>query len=474
MDKQAYKKLVRSLETDAVVSPGGFRNKVLVLCATFHAVLGGMLCALLLLAGFGIAYAGFGRGSLGLWLAALLALALAPACFAVLRLCLTRLPAPPGRPLTRAEVPRLFSALGNIRKQLDGPEIHHVLLDDHFSVALVQRARWGLFGRPVNYLVLGLPFMQSMSPKEMLAAIAHEVGLVRGSRDRAGAWAYRQQRMAAALLWQLREARHENALDGLAARLLHKFMHYYQAHTLVLGRQNAIDADRGASTVVGAKSNAACLVRGALLERWIDTDFWPNLQRQANTQEQPLYLPYTAMRAAFKAGHRQWATSERLGAAWNERPGLSDPLPPLSARVEAIGEVMELPPGIKISAAEALLGERAKGLIDEFDQQWWKREQRRWLARHRYVSGSRSRLEELQRVLPAKLKLDELQELAMLCAEFEPPERAKRLHEYLLDLPGGPYARAEYDYGCLLLAERNENGLEHLATAARADRELTA
>jgi hypothetical protein len=464
---------VRALETDAVVDPARFRNKVVAVAAIPFIVLGSTLFCLLLLAGFGIAWAGFGRGGFGFALALLGTLALAPLCAVVVRMCLIQVPPPRGRALKRSEAERLYSGLVNIRHQLDGPVLDHVLLDERFHAGIEQRARWGLFGKPVTYLSLGLPYMQSMTPKELLATVAHEMELVCGHRDRLSTWVYRQRRAVSAIVEQIRASQRSNIVDALAMKVLNRFLPYYNAHTIVLSRNDEFEADRSASGIVGAKSNASCLIRGALLRHWIDEEFWPNLQRQANSQERPLYLPYTAMRAAFKASHAQWATADKLAAVWGTRPGLSDTHLPLSARVEALGETAALPPCIKISAAETLLGDRAKALIDEFDQRWWKHEQRRWLARHRYVSGARSRLEQLQRVVPGQLKIEELQELAMLFAEFETPDAARRLHEYLLDLPGGPFLRAEYDYGRLLLADQNQNGLTHLATAAVGDPELT-
>jgi hypothetical protein len=44
--------------------------------------------------------------------------------------------------------------------------------------------------------------------------------------------------------------------------------------------------------------------------------------------------------------------------------------------------------------------------------------------------------------------------------------------EHLLRRPGGPFPLASYVYGQILLDERNREGLDYLATAARSDRRL--
>lgn len=66
----------------------------------------------------------------------------------------------------------------------------------------------------------------------------------------------------------------------------------------------------------------------------------------------------------------------------------------------------------------------------------------------------------------------ELQELARLKSEFESAQAAKPVLEHLLRRPGGPFPLASCVYGKLLLDERNRDGLDYLATAARHDRRL--
>src|SRR5690606_34102830 len=165
-------------------------------------------------------------------------LALVPVTYVVGRAFLTPLDPPEGRPVTPAEAPKLFSTLAKLRKQLGGPAIHHVLIDGRFNAAIMQRPRWGLFGRHTNYLILGLPYLLGVPPKEVLATIAHEYGHLCGNHGKLGAWVYRQRRTFDALADKVQQGADGNwALAGMAA-LLRKCMPYYDAYTFVLSRQN--------------------------------------------------------------------------------------------------------------------------------------------------------------------------------------------------------------------------------------------
>lgn len=473
MDQNRYKTLVNSLEVDATINPTTFRSKVLLISSTAYIVLFGLLAIMIALFWFGFSYAYTHRHTTGMTIRlGLFALVMLPVFFVVLRMFFMRLSPPEGRRLNAGEAPKLFSLLDKMRKKLGGPPIHHVMINEDYNAAIMQRPRWGLFGGHTNYLILGLPYMLGVPPKEMLATVAHEYGHLCGSHGKVSAWVYRQRRTFGALFEQVSDADEDNWVHKGFAGMLEKFMPYYNAHTFVLSRQNEYEADMTATKLAGAKANASGLVRDALLGRWIHETFWPGLYKQADTSSKPAFLPYSAMRTAFRVSHAEWATRERLAAAWSEPSDLHDTHPALRERVEAIGEEATLPDCVEMTAAEALLGSTAKVLIEEFDRNWWAREKDGWQSRRQHVTRSQARLAELSRQSSDQMALQDLQEYAMLSVEFAPPQEAKSLLEKLLRRSGGPFPRADYHYGCLLLKEGSERGLDHLSTAAGADRRL--
>jgi Zn-dependent protease with chaperone function len=473
MDQRQYYLLVKRLEIDATVSPGAYRTKVLLISSAAYVVLFGMLLAIVALIYLGIRTTYMEHHTGALIRIGLFGLVMAPAFFVVLRMFFIRLAPPEGRYLTKTEAPKLFGVLDKMRKRLKGPPIHQVLIDDNFNAAISQRPRWGLFGGHTNYLILGLPYLMGVSPEEMLATVAHEYGHVCGNHGKVSAWVYRQRLTFGALHEHVEQSAEDSLVYKGMSHILDKFAPYYNAHTFVLSRENEYEADRTATELLGGEINAKGLIRGELLGRWIDEEFWPKLYKQADGRGKPLFLPFNAMRTAFKASYPEWASKERLDAAWSEQSGLHDTHPALRNRVEAIGKgAAMLPDCVEKTAAEALLGATAKVLIDEFDHRWWEQEKSSWNTRYQYVTRSKARLQELSGLPLDELKVQDLQELALLSAEFESSQTAKTLLERLLRQPGGPFPKAAYHYGCILLAEDNERGLDHLLTAADTDQHM--
>lgn len=473
MDQRRYLQLVGQLEVDSTISPAAFRTKVMLISCSAYFVLFGSLIGLAALIYFGFSMAQGRHNTFNMIRIGLFALVMLPVFFVVLRMFFMRLPPPTGRVLTPEEAPRLFETIEKMRRKLGGPPIHKVLIDREYNAAISQLPRFGLFGGHINYLMLGLPYLLGVPKREMLATVAHEYGHLCGDHGKLGAWVYRQRRTFGALYEQVCDASDDNWIHAGMARMLDRFMPYYNAYTFVLSRQNEYEADRVASQLVGSASNASGLVRDALLGRWIHEVFWPKLYKQADSSMHPLFMPFNGMRTAFKASYEQWATKENLAQAWREKSGLLDTHPALRERVEATGEAPVLPACVEVTAAEALLGAgTTRRLIEEFDQDWWQAERSDWEARHRYVTRSRKRLAELATIPLDYLSLADLQELAQLKWEFDSASAAKPVLEFLLRKEGGPFPKAAFSYGRILLGEGNARGLDYLETSAANDSSL--
>ena len=472
MDRDEYEGLIRRLEAEADNQPTAFRGKVMLISSAAYVVLFAILFAALLLIYFGFNWAYAKQRVRDLIYLGFFALVMLPVFFVVLRVFFMRLTPPTGRAIARKDAPQLFKVLDKMRKRLKGPQIHRVLIDREFNAAISQVPRWGLFGGHTNYLILGLPYLLGVTSKEMLATVAHEYGHLCGNHGKIGAWVYRQRRTFGALREQIDGGVENSWVYAGMAAAIDRFAPYYNAYTFVLSRQDEFEADLTATELAGADHNASSLIRGELLARWMQEEFWPKFYKQADVSAQPVFKPFTAMRTAFGASYDYWATPQRLTAAWLEKSDLHDTHPCLRERVQATGETATLPRPVKVTAAEALLGPTAKRLAEEFDQAWWKEEKNSWTARYHYVLRSRQRLQELSVLSLDVLALHDLQELALLKAEFESAQASKPVLEHLLGQPGGPFPKPAFFYGRILLDEGNEDGLDHLADAARFDKNL--
>ena len=472
MDEEQFGWLVERMETQAANAPRAFRIKVFLISIAAYAVLALSLLLVALALAWAVAHGrerGITRAAIAVGLPALMTL---PVFWVTLCTLCTRWPAPAGRTVTRKEAPVLFDLIDKMRARLAGPPIHHVLLDDGYNACIAQRPRWGLVGPSVNYLVLGLPLMLGLSTSEMLAVIGHEYGHLCGAHGRFSAWIYRQRLIFEQVSARIEATANASLWHLAMTKAMRAFAPYFYAHTFVLARQDEYEADRTGAGVTSAQAAASGLVRIHLLGEWLRDAFWPTLLRQADTRERPTFLPYQAMATAFRMSHAEWATAAGLRSALRQESNVADTHPCLRARLDALGQQPALPTPLQRHAAASLLGSFGERLAGELDQAWWRAQSKGWGERHRHVVRAQARLRELAGQALAALQPHELQELARLQSELESAQAAKPVLEHLLRRPGGPYPLASHVYGQILLDERNRDGLDYLATAARHDRRL--
>lgn len=471
MDTQTYEGLIRQLEAKSENNPTWFRSQVFLMTNCAYLVL--LLIFAFAIFLFYLGYQWQQSGTRGLGLLIGLALAVVPAMYVSIKAFFIRFNEPKGFELTPKNAPELFKTLGKMRKKLNGPPIHRVVINDEFNAAISQMPRWGLFGGYTNHLILGLPYMLGVSPIEMVSTIAHEYGHVAGNHGKLGAWVYRQRITFGELSDHLENSKEDGVIQAGIYAAIEAFAPYFNAYTFVLSRQNEYEADRTATELVGAKANASSLIRGDLLGNWVHTDFWSKLYKQANQHAEPVFKPYATMQKAFASNYEVWATPAKLQAAWRVQSDMHDTHPCLSDRVMATGEPLALPPPITQSAAQALLGNTLAEAIKKFDTDWWADAKAGWQKHHRHSVSSRGRIQALSQDAPEALNLNDLHELAMLSVEFETPSQAKPLLALVLAKFSGNFSKAELEYGTILLNEKNDAGLSYLEKAAIADKALT-
>jgi len=402
-----FKQLVVRLEVESASAPGAYRAKVAALTALGFAILALLLGAvglgLFLLAGFAIAVVLTGGTAAILLLKfgkllLFLAIPLWYLAKSAVQALFVRLPVPQGREITRADAPAMFSALDEMRRKMKGPAFHHVLIVDEVNAAIVQRPAFGFVGWPRNYLLLGLPLLESMSAPEALAVVAHEYGHLAGSHGHFAAFIYRLRHT-----WGTVQAYTDHVqgwLGGLVAPLVRWYAPYFNAYTFVLARANEYQADAAAAELVGTAHAAHALKRVNLVaprhQRFMQQTFdrighdpappRDLMQRWAADLGQPV----------AEADAQRW-----LDDALDRERDVTDTHPTLRARLTALacpGEALEvLPPPIsEESAAQAWFGPLVSVLRVEFEAQWAEQVSGAWSERHAEAQKQLQRLIDLR------------------------------------------------------------------------------
>lgn len=472
MEQQKYDALVSRLERNAVENPNRYLISVVGVALLGFLVFGVALFFSLLTAAIlvGIVLLVFFSGGKLLLLLGkigklvyLLALPAWTMVKSSMTMLFSRFPPPTGRELSPREAPALFARLDELREHMAGPRIHKVLLRDERNAAIVQHPRFGLIGWEQNYLILGLPLLQSLSENEALAVVAHEYGHLSGHHSRLGGFIYRFR-----AAWGRVQALSEQWDDWgsrLMARLLRWYAPYFNAYTFVLARQNEYIADKTSMEVTGRTDTAHAMMRINVLAGFEDEIYWPSINGLVMHNPEPPASRFSFWAQSLQTQLDETACSRFLQVACQRRTDHLDTHPSLTDRLSALGATVgdETPAGLlaapAVTAAEAWLGANRSTIQAEFDESWREAVAENWSTRHGYLLERQARLAELD-ALPSQEPGQQWERICIV-DELQPEHDLLPLLNALLEADA-EHLGARYRRGGLLLQRGEEAGINDI------------
>jgi Zn-dependent protease with chaperone function len=464
MTHEQFAALVQRLEPFAQKNPAAYKVRLGLLAALGYAYLLAIVVVAIGLVWGLVAFSIAGHRVNGSVVK--LVIFLAALVFMVLRAMWVRLTPPEGYALTRAQVPQLFGLIDELTQQLNALPVHHVILTDEFNAAVTQVPRFGLFGWPQSYLILGLPLLQALSPEQFKAVLAHEFGHLSGNHSRFSAWIYRVRRTWGNILDQLSGDKG----SWLFTPFFNWYVPFFNAYSFVLARANEYEADRCARDLTSPATAAAALVNVSVRGELIDRTFWKPLYQQANHQSAPPAQCFTQLSQVLRTPTDPQRLETWLNQSLNEETGHTDTHPCLRDRLAALGYSPEDAPSLveplTTSAADRYLATALPHLRDHLSQTWQTEVNFGWNERYSNIQEQRQELAALagQEQLS---RADRWTQVGLTYSIHGDTTAQPLLTAFLQDYPD--HDNANYLQGELLLAIDNPQGIEYLERAVDQD-----
>jgi len=396
--------------------------------------------------------------------------------FCLFRMFWIGFPAPKGINLYRQQVPQLFDLIDEVAEALNAPHCHRVLLTDDLNAAIVQRPRFGFLGWHTNYLLLGLPLMQALSPAQFRSVIAHELGHLSGNDGRFRSWVYQVRKV----WFDLAEQFETTKRGGFLFRSFFGWYGpFFKAYSFVLARAEEYAADRCAAQVAGTQVEVQSQLNLTLATAFLSRVFWPKVYKQAAQLTDPPddiiaqmvkeLQPGMASRDATK-----WITLALLDRTDNDdtHPCLADRLAALGAELEpdsVSARLPELLPDSQHTAAQHFFGETLTSLIGQLDTFWKKETAKSWKKHHALLQHQTQRLQDLEMAANRHaLTVEECWKRADLTETLKTDKAAVPLYEDVL-ARCPTHANANYNLGYILLKRNDASGVPYMETALRQD-----
>ncbi len=476
MTRERFETLIQQLESYAQRQPSSYKLRVGLLAILGYAyilLIGlGLLALIGLLIGLVRYSHHFNVGLIKLLL--LLGIPLFITGRSLLEAIFLRFPAPSGLAVTRQQVPQLFQLIDELTSALKCPPCHHVLLTSEYNAGVFQLPR-GLLAGQSNYLLIGLPLLQAVSPEQFRAILAHEFGHLSGNHSQFNNWIYRLRKT-----WMQILERMQQSSNGGTSLLFSRFFDWYapffNAYSFVLARTDEYEADRCAATLVGSQHIAAALVTTDIKARFLETNFWTKINQQVKEDPDPPAKLFTQMGETLQTAIATTTAQEWIEQALATKTNLHDTHPCLRDRLQSLGftpeQALPLLTPLRQSAADSFLGASLTTLTQQLNQEWQTSTTFQWRERYSQTQQSLQQLQSLEhKSSQMPLTLEEAWEQAKLTSELVGHTEAIPLFRAILRRDE-KHISANYWLGQILLQQHDESGIKYLETAIAQDPNL--
>ncbi len=386
----------------------------------------------------------------------------------ILRMFWLTIPKPKGIQLTPDMAPQLFNMIQELTQNLQTPPIHRILIIEDLNAAILQRPRLGILGWFENTLLLGLPLLQVLSPPQVKAVIAHELGHLSGNHSRFRNWIYRIRRTWLELSGRVDR---QDATGWFFKRFFHWYGPFFNAYSFVLARANEYEADQIAATQAGINPAAEALIRTNLYGyHWsTQAQIWSSKQA-ANSPEPPAQKISILLDQIQNLSDQQ--AQRWYAIALSEETDTEDTHPSLSDRLQALGYTTDpqyLPDPLDQIAAQVFLGDQIQAIAQQLDQLWQKEQAQTWKILHELTKVQAETLRDLgKKSMMQGLTSMEAWKQAYLLQSLQADQPIRPLLESILRRDPD-HGLSHYQLGLMLLKQGDPEGAHHLEKAMELD-----
>jgi len=387
--------------------------------------------------------------------------------FIILRSLWVSLPPPVGYRLCREEAEQLFDTINELKRALKGPKIHHIIIDHQINASVYQRPRLGVFGWYENYLVIGFPLMLMLTPNQLKAVLAHEMGHLSKAHGLFSVWMYR-----VTTTWhQLNQniASQEKAFTFLFRRFFEWYVPRFEAYSFVLVRDHEKIADAYSARYAQEKEAAGAFINMQAIAPFVMDVFYENIYNLDKKMPEPPADFYDRMMEAIKSEITPEQAKTALEKAKARKPSTDDPHPSFSERIAALKQQVSYEGVPQETSAAYYFGNNFGTIKESMSGDWKRAMAREWAARRSAVEKAGKTLKELEvKAATSPLISSEMRELGYATELAKSVDAAIPIYYEALRMdPGNLWIN--YTLGRILIMRDKEDGLVFLKKAAEKD-----
>ena len=281
-------------------------------------------------------------------------------------------PKPPaGLTLVEDKAPELFKLVQQHCNYFKRPAIHRIVVTTQYELDIIKTPLWALPVWSTNTMIIGLPVLQSLSPKQFECVVARRIGQFSKRYNSLTNWLYQLR-----AIWQQYRVSYSQQKGFGIEPLKWFFSAYaplYAKSSLYAAWLDELNADTYAMQLFNDEEVLEMITADALCRWYLHNQFWPAVYKIASIETKSLQTPHTKIAStvhAIKSGDRLDILIDKV---YRQKPPSIQAIPSLQDRIRNIGhELPRMGKDTTENAAVFYLGASVKSVVGIIDKLWLK------------------------------------------------------------------------------------------------------
>lgn len=281
-----------------------------------------------------------------------------------------------GFTMPESKIPKIYTLVKKLQSHYKRPDIHKIIITANYEMDIVKTPRWMLPVWSSNTLIIGLPLLICMSPKQFERMMARKIGQFSKQTNPLTNWLYQLTGIWKQYSYIYGKQKY------IESKLLKVFYATYAATyervSVFAARLDELNADRYAMDLY-VHDDVREMISADAMSRWyLQKRFWPAINKIAQDKSKLPLTPYRKLTSLVKSNFTDEKIRVLKKHAYRELPEFDDRVPSLKTRLENIGhETPYMKENKKESAAEVYLGASLNGALNLMDKLWLKKNKKK-------------------------------------------------------------------------------------------------
>ena len=306
-----------------------------------------------------------------LWLALLLLSTLVS-----FRIFTFRFPAIDGVRMRRERSPGLFKLLDSLQAENHHPEPDRVMVTDRFELQILKTPEFGIPLWTSTTLVIGLPFLQSLSASHFRCALSRKLAQFNGQDNTVTNWLYQLRDIWKLYLKTLRGKRQFG--DQPLYWFFSLYTPLYRSISVSAAQLDELRADQQALDTINNDDLFKTIESIIIGKIFLSRHYWPSIRHMMKQDPKAGILPYAKLEQVIQSSLSQHNLGQWLEQHYNTERQPHSATPSLKARMDLLGRSrIKVPGSPQQSAALVYLDTVYQDVVQRIDEKWLKRQRRR-------------------------------------------------------------------------------------------------